>query len=671
MISQIKKRDGSIVDFDVDRIALAIEKTMLAVSIDDDDIPKSVSVRVAEEINKLHPEDYVPTVEEIQDVVEKVLISEGHASMAKAYILFRQKRSELRKLKENILGRLDDSKLSVNGLLIAKSRYLLINQDGRTIETPKEMFKRVAKSVAGVEKKYKKEDEETKKLQEEFFEILNSLEFVPSGRILANAGKREPMLYSSFVLPLENSMKGIFRGLYHKAMIQKLGGGTGFSFSKLSQKGKKLETSSGYSSGPIAFIKLFDHASELTTHSGNRKPANMGSLSVEHPDIVEFITMKERKEIQNFNISVELTDNFMEAVKTNGKYDIKDPATGEVIEAADANNIFHLIVTMAWKTGDPGVLFIDRINASNPLPKIARIETTDPCGDQLLLPYEGGNLGAINLAQFTRNHKIKWKHIEHVTRLAVRFLDNVVDLAKFPIKKTEDIVKGTRRIGLGVMGFADMLYRLRIPYNSDKALETAEKIMKFIASVVTDESQELAKEKGVFPLWESSIYKGKMKLRNASLLAIAPTGSRSILVDSSAGIEPNFGLGYMRKVLGTTEILQLNKVLEEELKEKDLYSDEIIRKIIRSGSLADVDVPQEMKDIFITAYDINPEWHIKIQAVFQKSIDNAISKTINFPKSATINEIKETFMMAYDLGCKGLTVYREGSLPTEVITIGR
>jgi ribonucleoside-diphosphate reductase alpha chain len=670
MISQVKKRDGTIVPFDVDKIALAVEKSMLAVGMDEEDLPLQIAQKSAEAVSSLHPEEYIPSVEEVQDIVEKTLIDQGHAAMAKAYILYRQKRAELRKLKQNLLGRLDDSKLSVNGLLIAKSRYLQIDPTGQTIETPKEMFRRVAKSMAQIEKRYGKIDEDIRRYNDEFFEILNSLEFVPSGRILANAGKPKSMVYSSFVIPIEDSMKSVFRALYDKAMVQKLGGGTGFSFSKLTQKGKKLP-SLGYSAGPVAFIKLFDHASDLTMQSGNRKPANMGSLSVDHPDIIEFITMKDRREIKNFNISVEITDSFMEAVKNQEKFALKDPSTGETVEEMDANNIFHLIITMAWKTGDPGILFIDKINAANPLPKLWRIETSDPCGDQLLLPYEGGNLGAINLAHFTRNQKIKWKHLEHVTRLAVRFLDNAVDLSKFPIKKTEDMVKQTRRIGLGIMGFADMLYRLRIPYNSDRALETADKIMKFIAATATNASQELAKEKGVFPLWEKSIYRGKIKLRNASLLAIAPTGSRSILVDSSPGIEPNFGLGYMRKVMGTTEILQLNRVLEEVLKEKDLYNEDVIRRIIETGSIESLNLPEDLKKVFVTAYGVSPEWHLKVQAVFQKSIDNAISKTINFPKSATMEEIKKTFMMAYDLGCKGITVYREGSLSGEVITFGR
>ena len=667
-ISKIKKRDGTIVKFKLSKIATAIEKAMLAVGIDEELLPKKLADTLITEINKKHPDDYVPSVEEIQDIVEKILINKGHAEMAKAYILYRQKRTEIRKLKQNILGRLDDSKLNVNGLLIAQSRYLLKDKE---IETPKEMFKRVAKSVAHAEKLYGKSSKEIHDIEEQFFETIAALEFVPGGRILANAGTNHDMLYNIFVIPIEDSMKSIFRALYHKALIQRYGGGTGFSFSKLRPKGRKLATTKAYASGPVAFIKLFDHASDLTVQIGNRKAANMGSLSVEHPDIVEFITMKERSEIKNFNISVEITDEFMKAVKENRKYNLKNPSTGEVIDSVDANNIFHLIVTMAWKTGDPGLLFIDRINESNPLPSIARIETTDPCGDQLLLPYDGSALGAINLSMFVRNKKIKWKHLETVTKLSVRFLDNTVDVSKFPVKKVEETVKGGRRIGLGVMGFADMLYKLRIAYNSEKALETAEKVMKYIAGVTFKMSEELAEEKGVFPLWNKSIYKNKLKLRNCALLAISPTGSRSILADTSPAIEPNFALGYTRKVLGVTEILQINKVLEDVLKKHDIYSEEIISNIVKTGSLTNVNLPEEIKNIFVTAYDIKPEWHVKIQAIFQKYIDNAISKTINFSKGATIDDIRNAFIMAYELGCKGITVYREGSLSDEVITFAR
>ena len=664
------KRDGTIIDFNRKKIFEAIEKAFLAVSVDDETIIKILAQSVVDELEQNIEDDQVLTVEDIQDVVEKILITEGHAKVAKAYILYRQRRSEARKLKSNILGQYDDSKLDVNGLLICKSRYLIKNKDGQTIETPTQMFRRVAKAMASVERHYDKTKEQIDVIEEEFFEILESLDFIPSGRILANSGTKNKMIYSSFVLPIEDSMKGVFRALYHKALVQRLGGGTGFSFSRLRPKGSSLSSTIGKASGPISFIKLFDHASDLTV-MGGRRPANMGSLSVDHPDIIEFITMKDRGEIRNFNISVEITDEFMEAVKNNEKYSLRDPNTGAVVEEVDANNIFHLIVTMAWKTGDPGILFIDRINESNPLPNLARIETTDPCGDQLLFPYDGGNLGAINLSNFVRYNKIKWKQLEQVVRLSVRFLDNVVDYSDFPIKKIKDMVLANRRIGLGIMGFADMLYKLRIPYNSDKAIETGAKIMKFIAATTYEYSGTLAKEKGVFPLWDQSIFFDDRPLRNCSLLAVAPTGSRSILAETSAGIEPNFALGYTRKVLGSVDILQLNKVLEDVLKEHDIHSDELIREIVRLGTVEDIDVPQAIKEVFVTAHKIDPEWHLKMQSVFQRYIDNAISKTINFPKSATIEQIRSSFMRAYELRCKGVTVYREGSLNNQVINIGQ
>lgn len=659
MFSQIKKRDGSIADFSMAKVISAIEKTMSAVNLENEEMPPLLAEKIVSFATEQFGENYLISVEEMQDTVEKVLIKEGYADLAKAFILYRQKRAELRKLKENILGRMDDSILDVNGLLIAKNRYLLREENGNAIETPKEMFRRVAKAIASVEKHYKKDPAIMEKA---FYEVISTLEFIPGGRILANAGTKNRMLYSSFVIPIPDSMKGIFRAFYDKALVQRLGGGTGFSFSRLRPKGSRLHTSEN-ASGPVAFIKLFDHAADLTV-MGTRKAANMGSLSVEHPDIIEFITMKERGEIRNFNISVEITENFMDAVKTNGTYNLIDPNTGKVVDVVDANNIFLLIVTMAWRTGDPGILFIDRINQSNPLPELGRIETTDPCGDQLLLPYEGGNLGALNLSLFVKHKKIQWKRLDEVTRTAVRFLDNVVGYSRFPSKKIEDMVSGTRRIGLGVTGFADMLYRLRIPYNSDKAVEIADKTMKFIYQAAREESEKLAIEKGPYPLNKKS------KMRNCSLIAIAPCGSRSILANTSAGIEPNFGLGYIRKVMGNNEILQVNSVLEEALKEGNLYSEELIRKIVKTGSIKNLELPEELKQVFVTAYEISPEWHIKIQAAFQKSVDNAISKTINFPKNSTIEDVKKAFMMAYDTGCKGLTVYREGSLKEQVISFG-
>ncbi|MBT3720859.1 adenosylcobalamin-dependent ribonucleoside-diphosphate reductase [archaeon] len=670
-VSKVRKRDGTIVRFKPSKVSTAIEKSMLAVGMDDDNLSKDLAEKVIDYVNEIHDDDYIIDIEEIQDIVEKILIDDNQAKLAKAYILYRQKRAEIRRLKEHILGRIEDSKLNVNGLLIAKSRYLLKDDQGKVIETPKEMFRRVAKHIASAESLYNTHEVDIEELEEEFNEMIYSLEFIPSGRILANSGTKNSMLFSSFVIPIEDSMKGIFRALYYKALIQRLDGGTGFSFSRLRPKGMKLSTTSGYASGPTAFIKLFDHASSLRVAAGNRKPANMGSLNVEHPDIIEFVTMKDRREIKNFNISVEMTDRFMEAVKNHTQYPLVDPNTNEEIDKVDANNIFNLIVTMAWKNGDPGVLFIDRINSDNPLPSISKIETTDPCGDQMLLPYQGGNLGAINLSKFARNKKIKWKQLEKVTKLAVRFLDNTIDLSKFPVKQIDDIVKGSRAIGLGIMGFADMLYKLRIPYNSEKALETADKIMKFISQSAMEASKELANKKGVFPFIEKSIYKNKIKLRNSSLIAIAPTGSRSILAETSPGIEPNFALGYTRKILGSTEIVQINKILENLLKEKDIYSEEVVRKIVKNRSLDEIEIEENLKEVFVTAHDINPEWHIKMQSIFQKHIDNGISKTINFPKNATMDDIKKAFIMAYDSGCKGITVYREGSLQEEVISFGK
>lgn len=666
---KIQKRTGEIVPFDKERIVTAIYKALRAVGKDNIELAKSLADEVVKKTEEKYQNNEMPTVEGIQDIVESVLIAKDQAVTAKAYILYRQKRTELRKIKQGLLnGLIDDSKLSLNGLLIAKERYLLKDENNNVIETPLQMFRRVAKTASQVEKKYSKESKAIEEYEEKFYNIISTLKFVPGGRILANSGTKNRMMYSSFVIKVPDSMKGIFKALLEKALIQRLGGGTGFSFSRLRPKGTQILYSNAVASGPVAFIDLFDHASRLTLQKGNRLGANMGSLSIEHPDIIDFITAKDRLGLENFNISVEVTDDFMQAVEKNKYYELKDPLTKSPVKKIRAKQVFDILVFMAWKNADPGVLFIDRINKDNPTPKLGRIETTDPCGDLPMQAYDASPIGAINLAKFVTAKKIDWEDFGDTVKLAVRFLDNIIDASKFPFTAIEKTVLANRRIGLGVLGWADMLYQLKISYESDEAYELGEKLAKFMRDKAKESSEELANEKGAFPNFKKSIFKDKQ--RNASLLAIAPTGSRGILAESSPAIEPHFALGYRRTVFGNVEISYLNPFFENTSKEEGFYSEELMKKVSERGSIQELEeVPQKIKKMFLTAHDISPEGHIKMQSAFQKYIDNAISKTINFPEDATITDVEQTYFLAWKQGCKGITVYRDKSRERQVINI--
>ena len=672
-IRKIKKRNGEVVDFDQEKITSAIFKAAESVGGRDRELARKISDRVVEELNSMYSENAVPTVEEIQDLVEKILIKMGHAHTAKAYILYRSKRADLRKAKIDILGQVDDSRLTVNGLLIAKARYLLKDKDGNCIETPTGMFMRVARVLAEPEKKYGKTEEEVREVFDQFYEILSSLEFVPGGRTLAGAGTKHGQLSNCFVLPVEDSMEGIFQAVMDQALVQKVGGGTGFSFSRLRSKGSRVVQADGMASGPVSFIHVFDSATEVIRQGGNRRGANMGSLSVDHPDVLDFITAKDRNDdvLKNFNISVEVTEKFMEAVINNEDYDLIDPHSKKPVGKMNARKVFDLLVTMAWKNGDPGLLFMDRINRDNPCPKLGRIETTNPCGEQPLLPYEACNLGSINLSLFARGKEIDWERLRYVTRVSVRMLDNVVDASKFPIEKIAQMVRYTRRIGLGVLGWGDLLYELNIPFDSEEAIQLAEQVMDFIQKNAHEMSRDLAVEKGTFPAWDISMWKDRgIKMRNSAVSTIAPTGTLSMLAETSGGIEPNFAIAYVKRVMGGTEIVYVNRVFERIAKEHGFYNEELMRAIAKRGTLHGMEeIPAEVRRVFVTAHDITPIWHIKMQAAFQGHIDNACSKTVNFPNDASIKDVEDVYMLAYQLGCKGVTVYRDGSKANQVLNI--
>ncbi len=669
MISKIRKRDGSIVEFEQEKITNAILKAINAVNSKDGHIAGKLSDMVVEILEKKF-KTKIPSVENVQDIVEKVLIEEGYSDVAKAYILYRKKREEIRRAKA-AYGIYDELKLSVNAIKVLEKRYLKKDETGKVIETPKEMFRRVAKYIASADLIYDR-NADVKKTGEDFYRIMSDLEFLPNSPTLMNAGTELGQLAACFVIPVEDDMRSIFEAVKNTAIIHQSGGGTGFSFSRLRPKGDIVKSTGGIASGPVSFMKVFDMATDVIKQGGRRRGANMGILRVDHPDILEFITVKEKEGIlRNFNISVAVTDKFMDAVKKNRDYELINPRSRKLVGKLSARRVFNLIVTMAWKSGDPGIIFIDEINRKNPTPKIGKIESTNPCAEVPLLPYESCNLGSINLSRMIKdNSRIDWEKLEETIKIAVHFLDNVIDMNKYPLKQIEDITKnGNRKIGLGIMGFAEFLIKSGIPYNSEKAIETAEKIMKFIQEKSRDASTEIAKERGVFPNFKKSIYHTKLRLRNATTTSIAPTGTISIIANCSSGIEPLFAVSFVRHVIGT-ELIDVNPLFEETARKRNFYSEELMRKIAMKGSIRDIEeIPKDVRRIFVTSHDISPEWHVRMQAVFQRYTDNAVSKTINFPADATIQDVEKAYLLAHRLKCKGITIYRYGSKGEQVLNI--
>jgi len=565
--------------------------------------------------------------------------------------------------------------LTENALRVLKKRYLKKDKQGQAIETPEEMFHRVAQTIASAELIYDP-DADINATEEAFYQLMTTLEFLPNSPTLMNAGRELGQLSACFVLPIEDSMESIFDAVKNTALIHKSGGGTGFSFSRLRPETDRVGSTGGVASGPVSFMRAFDTATDVIKQGGMRRGANMAILSVDHPDIMKFITAKEDPTVfTNFNFSVAVTTEFMEAVKAGTDYALVNPHTNEMASKLNAKDVFDKIVDMAWTTGDPCIVFIDRINQDNPTPHLGKIESTNPCGEQPLLPYESCNLGSINLAKMLRTTdgivKMDYPKLAKTVKVAVRFLDNVLDVNKFPLPQIEEMTKKTRKIGLGVMGFADMLIRLGVPYNSEEALQIASDIMNFINKEACKVSVELAKERGGFPAFDGSIYDVPhgMRSRNASCTTIAPTGTLSIIAGCSSGIEPLFALSYIRNILDGAQLVEVNPYFEEAAKSQGFYSEELMHQLATGIQLHTLEnIPDNIKRLFVTAHEIAPEWHVRMQAAFQKSTHNAVSKTVNFPQEATREDITNVYMMAFQERLKGITIYRDKSRDSQPLS---
>ncbi len=702
--THIRKRDGRIVPFEPAKIAVAIGKAFAATNTPADGAPQALADEVVRRLTE-RLAGRTPGVEDVQDAVEETLMARGRPAVAKAYILYREQRAQLRDAKA-LLGVRDELKLTVNAVKVLERRYLQRDDQGRLTETPLQMFRRVAHAVAAVEARYspsrtgkgpgvRAAGADPAQAEEAFFALMTGLEFLPNSPTLMNAGTSIGQLSACFVLPVEDSMADIFDAVRSMALIHQSGGGTGFSFSHLRPRGDVVRSTHGIASGPVSFMRVFDTATDVIKQGGRRRGANMGILRVDHPDVLDFIEAKTRGDaLANFNISVAVTDAFMEAVEGGADYPLINPRSGKEARRLSARHVFDLIATSAWKTGDPGLVFIDEVNRHNPTPRLGPMESTNPCGELPLLPYESCNLGSINLARMLRDPSTKpalseaeglrarpepaegagsavdWERLRATVHTAVRFLDDVIDANRYPLAQIDAITRGNRKIGLGLMGFADALTMLGVAYDSEEGLALAEQVMAFVQKEALAASGALARERGLFPNFPGSVHDrpGGPRPRNATVTSIAPTGTISIIAGCSSSIEPLFALSYVRNVMEGVRLLEVNPQFERVARQRGFYSRELTGAVARSGSVRDLaQVPQDVRRLFVTDFDIAPQWHVRMQAAFQRHCDNAVSKTINLPHEATVDDVREAYLLAYRLKCKGITVFRYGSKAQQVL----
>lgn len=567
--------------------------------------------------------------------------------------------------------------LSENARVVLERRYLRKDEEGNIVETPVQMFRRVANNIALAERRFV-EEEVAREWENRYFASMTSLEFLPNSPTLMNAGRDLQQLSACFVLPVQDSIESIFNTIRDTALIHKSGGGTGFGFSRVRPQDDRVRSTSGVASGPVTFMQVFDAATEAIKQGGTRRGANMAILRVDHPDILEFISCKDdQQKLNNFNISVAITDTFMEAVRNDGEYPLVNPRTGDVQGLEDARKVFDLIVNQAWKNGEPGIVFIDRVNSENPTPQVGEIESTNPCGEQPLLPHESCNLGSINLSKMLKEVDgecvIDYEKLDHTIETAVRFLDDVIEMNRYPLVAIEEMTLSNRKIGLGVMGFADLLIRLGVPYNTEAGIKVGEELMQYINERAVERSRDLAEERGAFPNYKGSTWDkpGNRPIRHATVTTIAPTGTISIIAGCSSGVEPLFSVAFKRRILDGDELTEVHPLFLEMALEGGFHSRELMDKIAETGHVQTMtEINSDVRSVFITAHDVIPEWHVRMQAAFQRFTHNAVSKTINFPKSATRENVREAYELAYSLGCKGITVYRDGSRDAQVLSTG-
>ena len=571
------------------------------------------------------------------------------------------------------------TELTENSRVVLQRRYLSKDREGNVLEDPDGMFRRVARNLSMADLNYSPSEEERQDTEQEFFNVMRRLEFMPNSPTLMNAGRELQQLSACFVLPVDDSLDSIFERVKETALIHKSGGGTGFSFSRLRPEGDVVGSTGGVASGPVSFINAFDAATDVVKQGGTRRGANMGILNVDHPDIMRFIHSKEDGEhLINFNISVAVTEDFMQRVERGQSYDLINPRTGEITGQLNARDVFQEMVQLAWQTGDPGIVFLDRINRDNPNPQLGKIESTNPCGEQPLLPFESCNLGSLNVARMVKyiddDVVMDWDRLAQAVHVGAHMLDNVIDMNDYPLAEIEEMSKTTRRIGMGIMGFSDLLVQLGIRYDSEEALELGAQVMRRIQDETYKASMELAEKRGTFPSWEGSVYNqpgNVRRMRNSAPVTIAPTGTISIISGASSGIEPLFALSYVRNVMDNTRLVEGNPYFEAVARNEGFYSQELMEQLAQKGTLHDLDVPQWVKEVFRTSHDITPEWHVRMQAAFQKYTDNSVSKTINFPNNAAVEDVAEAYRLAYETGCKGITVYRDGSKAGQVLSTGQ